>query len=222
MPNLSSILARNLKNDAEKTSAPSLFPTNAPTRLPSNSPQVNIRQTDQERKREREIWASRSFLKIYSQTPPYTTIFPLWTFYLPLPLQYINQRRNDFDLIPLLLHNLPTADILFLKIPSPSDPSSAQNKQIAIEFPVTDQTRQQSHNFALVLYSCRHTNNPSKHPTLSPQYLYPPNGIIFCPHAPSQPLSIPPLSKNIPPPPNLLQISTAITWWRKLILLLVV
>ena len=96
----------------------------------------------------------------------------------PAPTEYWSEvEKYFFSLTPLLLHQFPTADILFRRIPPPSNPTDAY-EFFSAEPPAANTKRYLCHHLAIVEYTGRHVKNPPTPPTLSPQYLHPPNETV--------------------------------------------
>ena len=78
------------------------------------------------------------------------------------------------------LHYLPTADILFCHINPPPNPSEAHLFFFA-ELSADTITNKFPYQFAIGPHSGRRDKNSPTSPTLSPQYLYPPNDTVPLP-----------------------------------------
>ena len=126
--------------------------------------------------RESERAEKQNLFDLCFSTPPHNNLLCADVLFAPVPApaEYRSEaEKYFFGLKSLLLHHLPTADILFHHIPPPSDPSKEQ--KLFDADPPAAETRHLSLQFAIVPYSGRREKNSPTPSTLSPQYLHPPD-----------------------------------------------
>ena len=145
----------------DSTPNPSKDPTNMPSKPPSDS--ISLHQ-EIERTEKQDL-----FDDCFSP-PPLNNLLCANVLYAPAPLVYRSKaEKYFFDLKPLHPQKFLTADWLFHTI---STISTSDAHIFYSHPPDPDQ------NYAIVPYSHQYTDIPLTTPSLSPQYLHPPNKII--------------------------------------------